>query len=61
MEDLWRVHHSGLDVNDVEENMAEYKRFIDRFNKEEEATNRRNMLYGNMAKEAEAPDEPNNK
>ena len=61
MEDLWRVHHSGMDVNDVEENMAEYKRFLDRFNKEEEATNRRNLLYGNIAKGPETSNGPDNK
>lgn len=49
MEDLWCIQNSGIDVNDFAD-FAEYKRFLDRFNREEESAHRRRLLYG----EAEA-------
>ena len=45
MEDLWRVHRSGVDVNDFVD-MAEYKRFLKRFEIEEEIGHRRRLLFG---------------
>ena len=45
MEDLWRVHRSGVDVNDFVD-MAEYKRFLKRFEIEEEVGHRRRLLFG---------------
>ncbi len=55
MEDLWKVKNSGIDMNDLEENMAEYKHLIDRFNKEEETINRRNLLHGDIPQRSELP------
>lgn len=45
MEDLWCVQNCGIDVNDFAD-FAEYKRFLDRFNREEETEHRRRLLYG---------------
>lgn len=47
MEDLWRVLRSGIDLGDFA-NMAEYKRYLNRFNKEEEYEHRRKLLFANM-------------
>jgi hypothetical protein len=45
MEDLWRVQTSGIDVDDFAD-IAEYKRFLRRFNSDEEQDNRRRILFG---------------
>lgn len=45
MEDLWNVQNSGVDVEDFAD-LAEYKRFLDRFSKDEEQDNRRRLLFG---------------
>lgn len=45
MEDLWRVQNSGVDVDNIADE-AEYKRFLERFSKEEEKVNQSRLLYG---------------
>ena len=45
MEDLWRVENAGIEVEDFAD-IVEYKRFLERFNKDEEKQNRRKLLYG---------------
>lgn len=46
MEDLWCVQSAGIDVDDFAD-FAEYKRFLERFNKEEEEQgHRRRLLLG---------------
>lgn len=45
MEDLWRVKRSSVDMKDLAD-LAEYHRFLDRFEIEEVSENRRNLLYG---------------
>lgn len=47
MEDLWRVKSSPVDMKDLAD-LAEYHRFLDRFQAEEAATNTNNLLYGNV-------------
>lgn len=45
MEDLWKVQDSDIEV----ENFADiviFKRFLDRFCKDEEDNHRRRLLYG---------------
>ncbi len=44
MEDLWCVQGSGVDIDEFAD-MAEYKRFLERFCKDEEKENRRKLLY----------------
>ena len=45
MEDLWRVKNSSVDMKDLAD-LAEYHRFLDRFQAEEASDNQRNLLYG---------------
>jgi hypothetical protein len=45
MEDLWRVKRSSVDMNDLAD-LAEYHRFLDRFETDELGENKRNLLYG---------------
>ncbi len=45
MEDLWCVQNSGVEVEDFAD-VAEYKRFLERFSHEEEEGHRRRLLYG---------------
>ena len=45
MEDLWRVQDAGIEVEDFAD-MAEYKRFLRRFCKDEETDHRRRLLFG---------------
>ena len=45
MEDLWCVQNAGIDVEDFAD-IVEYKRFLERFSKDEEKQNRRKLLYG---------------
>lgn len=47
MEDLWRVKSSAVDMKDLAD-LAEYHRFLDRFQVEEEKANRSNLLYGDL-------------
>ena len=45
MEDLWCVQDAGIEVEDFAD-IVEYKRFLERFNEDEEKQNRRKLLYG---------------
>jgi hypothetical protein len=45
MEDLWRVKRSSVDMKDLAD-LAEYHRFLDRFESDEVGENLRNLLYG---------------
>lgn len=45
MEDLWCVQKSGIDIDDFAD-MAEYKKFLQRFTQDEEQKHRRRLLYG---------------
>ncbi|MBE0575990.1 MAG: hypothetical protein IH613_08850 [Desulfuromonadales bacterium] len=45
MEDLWRVKNSSVDMKDLAD-LAEYHRFLDRFQAEEVGDHERNLLYG---------------
>jgi len=45
MEDLWRIKRSSIDMKDLAD-LAEYHRFLDRFETEEVDENQRNLLYG---------------
>ena len=45
MEDLWRIKNSSIDMKDLAD-LAEYHRFLDRFQAEEDSDNERNLLYG---------------
>jgi len=45
MEDLWRVKSSPVDMKDLAD-LAEYHRFLDRFQAEETQAHRNNLLYG---------------
>jgi len=45
MEDLWRVQDSAIEVKDFDDNV-DYKRFLDRFCKEEENEHRRRLHFG---------------
>lgn len=47
MEDLWRVKSSPVDMKDLAD-LAEYHRFLDRFQAEEAAANASNLLYGDV-------------
>ena len=46
MEDLWRVQDSAIEVEDFAD-IVIFKRFLDRFCKDEEDNHRRRLLYGN--------------
>ncbi|PLX92579.1 MAG: hypothetical protein C0621_09085 [Desulfuromonas sp.] len=54
MEDLWKVEKLGFRIVDVAER-AEYDRIVKRFREEEESTNRRNLLFGEITLEASIP------
>ena len=45
MEVLWRVQDSAIEVEDFAD-IVIFKRFLDRFCKEEEDNHRRRLLYG---------------
>lgn len=45
MEDLWRVKNSSVDMKDLAD-LAEYHRFLDRYQAEELGDHQRNLLYG---------------
>ena len=45
MEDLWRVKRSSVDMKDLAD-LAEYHRFLDRFESDEANDHQRNLLYG---------------
>ncbi len=45
MEDLWRIKRSSVDLKDLAD-LAEYHRFLDRFETEEVDENQRYLLYG---------------
>ncbi len=45
MEDLWRVKNSSVDMKDLAD-LAEYHRFLDRFQAEEAGDHQSNLLYG---------------
>lgn len=45
MEVLWRVHDSAIEVEDFAD-IVIFKRFLDRFCKDEEDNHRRRLLYG---------------
>ena len=45
MEDLWRVQDSAIEVKDFDD-IVDYKRFLDRFCKDEENKHRRKLLFG---------------
>lgn len=44
MEDLWCVQKAGIDLDEFSD-LAEYKRFLRRFCREEEQEHRRRLLY----------------
>jgi len=45
MENLWKEQYSAIGVEDFA-NVVVFKRFLDRFCKEEENNHRRRLLYG---------------
>ena len=45
MEDLWKVWDSAIEVEDFAD-IVIFKRFLDRFCKDEEENHRRRLLYG---------------
>ena len=45
MEDLWRVKKAAVDMKDLAD-LAEYHRFLDRFEDEEADDHKSNLLYG---------------
>jgi hypothetical protein len=45
MEDLWRVKKAAVDMKDLAD-LAEYHRFLDRFEDEEADDHKGNLLYG---------------
>ena len=45
MENLWKEHYSAIGVEDFA-NTVVFKRFLERFCKEEENNHRRRLLYG---------------
>ena len=45
MEDLWKVQDSAIEVEDFAD-IVIFKRFLDRFCKDEEDNHRRRLLYG---------------
>jgi len=45
MEDLWRIQDSAIEVEDFAD-IVIFKRFLDRFCKDEEDNHRRRLLYG---------------
>jgi hypothetical protein len=45
MEDLWRVQDSGIEIEDFAD-IAEYKRFLERFSNDEEKGHQRRLLFG---------------
>jgi hypothetical protein len=47
MEDLWRIKSSAVDMKDLAD-LAEYHRFLDRFEVEETETHKRDLLYGDI-------------
>ena len=44
MEDLWRVQDSSIEIEDFTD-IAEYKRFLERFCNDEEKDHRRRLLF----------------
>ena len=49
MEDLWNVQNSTIETEDFAD-MVEYKRYLDRFCKDEETLHQRSLLYENNDK-----------
>jgi len=47
MEDLWRIKRSAVDMKDLAD-LAEYHRFLDRFQVEEAKAHKNNLLYGDV-------------
>jgi len=47
MEVLWRVQDSAIEVEDFAD-IVIFKRFLDRFCKDEEDNHRRRLLYGDV-------------
>ena len=45
MEDLWRVRQSSIDLHDIAD-LAEYHRFLNRFNEQEQTRHMNDLLYG---------------
>jgi len=45
MENLWKEQYSAIGVEDLATSVV-FKRFLDRFCKEEEKNHRRRLLYG---------------
>lgn len=45
MEDLWRVKGAAVDMKDLAD-LAEYHRFLDRFEGDEVDDHKSNLLYG---------------
>ena len=45
MEDLWKIQDSAIELGEFAD-MIEYKRYLDRFRKDEERRNQRILLYG---------------
>jgi hypothetical protein len=45
MEDLWRVKSSAVDMKDLAD-LAQYRRFLERFWQEETDDNMNRLLYG---------------
>lgn len=57
MEDLWRVKNCSFDMNDLAD-LAEYHRFLKRFQAEEEGSHQRNLLYGDARFGAKVNSDP---
>jgi hypothetical protein len=51
MEDLWIVQNSAIEAENFAD-MVEYKRYLERFNKEEEKRHQSRLLYGVEDKKA---------
>ena len=47
MEDLWRIKRSAVDMKDLAD-LAEYHRFLERFQVEEAKAHKNNLLYGDV-------------
>lgn len=45
MEDLWKIQDSAIELQEFAD-MSEYRRYLDRFIKDEERRNLRRLLYG---------------
>lgn len=52
MEDLWTVWNSTIEGQEFAD-MVEYKKFLDRFCKDDETPNQRRLPYGDEDKKAE--------